>query len=99
MSNRWPQLLAPSRLWPLAALLVIGIIALAAVITPAAEPPEAVNNPLVFANGEAVTGGRWSVLCIEDVAYLQILFPQGQAVVPRYRKNGLVAWCDSPVGE
>jgi len=31
MSHPWRQLLAPSRLWPLATLLAIGIIALAAV--------------------------------------------------------------------
>jgi len=99
MSQPWRQLLAPSRLWPLAALLAIGIIAFAAVVTPAAEPPTVVNNPLVFANGEAVLGGRWSVLCIEGMAYLQILSPQGQAVVPKYRKNGLVERCDPPVGE
>jgi hypothetical protein len=99
MSNRWPQLLAPSRLWPLAALLAVGIIALAAVVTPAAEPPKAVNNPLVYANGEAVADGSWSVLCIDGVAYLQILSPQGQTMVPKYRKNGLVARCAPPVGE
>jgi hypothetical protein len=92
------QLFVPSRVWPLAAVLAIGIIALAAVVTPAAEPPKAVNNPLVSANGEAVPGGHWSVLCIDGVAYLQILSPQGQAAVPKYRKNGLIARCDPPVG-
>ena len=99
MSYPWRQLLAPSRLWPLAAFLAIGIIALAAVVTPAAEPPKVMNNPLVYADGEAVPEGRWSVLCIDGVAYLQIFSPQGQAVVPKYRKNGLVARCDPSVGE
>jgi hypothetical protein len=60
MSRPLRQLLAPSRLWPLAALLAIGIIVLAAVVTPAAEPQKAVNNPLVYDNGEAVPGGHWS---------------------------------------
>jgi hypothetical protein len=99
MNHAWRQLLSPSRLWPLATLLAIGIVALAAVVTPAAEPPKAVDNPLVFANGEAVTDGHWSVLCIDGVAYLQILSPRGQAVVPKYRKNGLAERCDPPEGE
>jgi hypothetical protein len=99
MSRPWRQLLAPSRLWTLAALLAIGIIALAAVVTPAAEPPKAVSNPLVYADGKSVPAGRWSMLCIDGMAYLQILSPLGQAVVPKYRKNGLVARCDSPVGD
>jgi hypothetical protein len=99
MSHPWRQLLAPSRLWSLAALLAIGIIALAAVVTPAAEPPRVMNNPLVYADGKSVPNGRWSVLCIEGVAYLQILSPQGQAVVPKYRKNGLIARCAPPEGE
>lgn len=99
MSHSWRQLLASSRLWPLAALLAIGIIALAAMVTPAAEPPKAVNNPLVYADGKALPDGRWLVLCIDGVAYLQILSPQGQAVVPKFRKSGLIARCDPPVGE
>jgi hypothetical protein len=57
------------------------------------------NNPLVYADGKAVPVGHWSVLCIDGVTYLQILSPQGQAVVPKYRKNGLIARCDPPVGE
>jgi hypothetical protein len=97
MSHPWRRLLAPSRLWPLAALVAIGIIALAAVVTPAAEPPKAVNNPLVYANGEAVTDGHWSVVCIDGVAYLQILSPQGLSIVPKYRKNGLAERCDPPL--
>jgi hypothetical protein len=98
MSHPLSQVLAPSRLWPLAALLATGIVAVAAVVTPAAEPPKAVNNPLVYADGEAVASGHWSVLCIDGVAYLRIASPQGQSVVPKYRKNGLVARCDPPVG-
>jgi len=99
MSHPWRPLLAPTRLWPLAALLAIGIIPLAAVVTPAAGPPKAVNNPLVYGDGTSVPDGRWSVLCIDGVAYLQILSQHGQSVVPKYRKNGLVARCDPPEGE
>jgi len=99
MRHTWRRLLAPSGLWPLGALLAIAIIALAAAVTPAAEPPTLVNNPLVYGDGKSVPNGFWSVLCIEGVAYLQILSPHGQSVVPKYRKNGLVARCDPPVGE
>jgi hypothetical protein len=99
MSRPWRQLLAPSRLWPLAALLAIGIIALAAVVTPATEPPKAVNNPLVYGNGKSVPGGHWSMLCIDGVAYLQIASSRGYEVVPKLRRNGLVARCEPPVGE
>jgi hypothetical protein len=35
MSHPWHQLFVPSRVWPLAVLLAIGIIALTAVVTPA----------------------------------------------------------------
>jgi hypothetical protein len=38
MSHSLRQLFIPSRVWPLAALLATGIIVLAAVVTPAAEP-------------------------------------------------------------
>ena len=93
------QLLAPSGVWPLATLLALGIIAVAAVICPAAEPPNAVDNPLVYADGESVPDGRWSVLCIDGVAYLEIVSPRGHAVVPKLRKNGLVARCELPAGE
>jgi len=99
MSQPWRLLLAPLRPWPVAVLLAIGIIALAAVIKPAAEPPKAVNNPLVYGDGTSVTDGHWSVLCIDGVAYLRILTPQGQTVVPKYRTNGLIARCDPPAAE
>jgi hypothetical protein len=99
MNHTLRQLLAPPRLWSVATLLAIGIIALAAVVTAPAEPPKAVGNPLVFANGEAVADGHWSVLCIDAVAYLEIASPGGHTVVPKYRKNGLIARCALPVGE
>ena len=75
------------------------IIAVAAVVTQGAEPPTAVDNPLVFANGEPVPDGHWSVLCIDGVAYLEIASPRGHAVVPKYRKNGLLERCALPAGE
>lgn len=93
------SLLAPSRLWPLAAVLAVGIIVVTALASPAAAPPKAVDNPLVYANGESVPKGRWSVLCIEGVAYLEIVSPQGHAVVPKHRRNGLVERCALPEGE
>ena len=90
---------APARVWPLAMLLALGIIALAVVLCPAAVMNEPVDNPLVYANGEAVPDGRWSVLCIDGVAYLEIDSPRGQTVVPKYRTNGRVARCALPAGE
>jgi hypothetical protein len=99
MSHPWHQRFVPSRVWPQAVLLAIGIIVLAAVIKPAAEPPKAVNNPLVYGDGTSVTDGYWSLLCIDGVAYLRILTPQGQTVVPKYRTNGLIARCDPPAAE
>jgi hypothetical protein len=93
------QLLAPARVWPLAMLLALGIIALAVVLCPAAEVPDAVDNPLVYANGEAVPDGRWSVLCIDGAAYLEIDSPRGRTVVPKYRGNGSVARCALPAGD
>ena len=99
MNNALRQLLAPSRLWPLASLLTLGIIAAAAVFCPAAEPPNAVDNPLVYANGASVPDGRWSVLCIDGVAFLEIVSSRVHVVVPKYRKNGLVARCQLPAGE
>jgi hypothetical protein len=93
------RLLAPPRVWPLATLLALGIIAAAAVFCRAAEPPNAVDNPLVYANGESVPDGRWSVLCIDGVAYLEIVSSRGHVVVPKYRKNGLLSRCELLVGE
>ena len=91
--------LAPSRLWPLAAVLATGIIVVAALASPAAAPPRAVDNPLVFSDGEPVPNGRWSALCIDGVAYLEIVSPHGHAVVPKRRGNGLVERCAPPEGE
>ena len=99
MSRVLRQLLAPSGLWPLAALLTVGIIAVAALASPAAAPLKAVDNPLVYATGEPVPNGRWSALCIDGVVYLEIVAPHGHAVVPKHRRNGLVERCAPPEGE
>jgi hypothetical protein len=93
------QRLAPARVWPLAMLLALGIIALAVVFCPGAEVPDAIGNPLVYANGEAVPDGRWSVLCIDGIAYLEIDSARGHRVVPKFRSNGRVARCALPAGE
>ena len=93
------QRLAPARVWPLAMLLALGLIALAVVLCPAAPVPNAVGNPRVYANGEAVPDGRWSVLCIDGVAYLEIDFARGQALVPKFRSNGRVARCALTAGD
>jgi hypothetical protein len=99
MNTSLRQLLAPARVGPLAMLLALGIIALAVVFCPAAPVPGAVDNPLVTANGQAVPDGRWSVLCIDGVAYLEIDSPRGQTVLPNYRSNGRVARCGLPAGD
>ncbi len=93
------SLLAPSRLWPLAAVLAVGIIAVAALAWPAAAPLKAIDNLLVYANGETVPNGRWSALCIDGVAYLEIALPHGHTVIPKRRRNGLVERCAPPEGE
>jgi hypothetical protein len=99
MNQALRQLLAPSGVWPAATLLALGIIAVAAVITPGAEPVPLVDAPLVYADGRSVPDGRWSVLCIGGVAYLEIASPRGYAVVPKFRRNGLVARCEPPAGD
>jgi hypothetical protein len=99
MSRVLRQLLAPSGLWPLAAVLTLGIVVVAALASPAAAPRKAIDNPLVYANGETVPNGRWSALCIDGVAYLEIVTPRGHAVVPKRRGNGLVERCAPPEGE
>ena len=99
MTHPLRQLLAPSGLWSAATLLALGTIAIAAVVAPAAEPERLVNAPLVYADGEAVPDGHWSVLCIDGVAYLEIDSPRGYAVVPKLRENGRVARCKVPAGE
>jgi hypothetical protein len=93
------SLLAPPRLWPLAAVLTAGIITIAALASPAAVPPKAVDNPLVYANGESVPKGHWSALCIDGVAYLEIALPLGHTVIPKRRGSGLVERCGPPEGE
>jgi murein endopeptidase len=93
------QLLAPSGLWPLAAVLAVGIIVVAALAAPVAVPPKAVDNPLVYSDGAPVPNGRWSALCIDGAAYLEIVSPHGQAVVPKRRRNGLVERCAPLEGE
>lgn len=92
------SLLAPSRLWLLAAVLAVGIIVVAALAAPVTAPPKAVDNPLVYSDGEPVANGRWSTLCIDGVAYLKIVSPHGHAVVPKRRRNGLVERCAPPGG-
>jgi len=99
MNQALRQLLAPSGVWPAATLLALGVIAVAAVVTPAAEPERLVDAPLVYADGRSVPEGRWSVLCIDGVAYLEIATPRGYTVVPMLRNNGLVARCTVPAGE
>ena len=99
MNQALRQLLAPSGLWSAATLLALGIIAVAAVVTPAAEPERLVDEPLVYADGKSVPDGRWSVLCIGGVAYLEVASPRGYALVPRLRRNGLVARCELPAGD
>jgi len=99
MNQALRQLLAPSGLWSAATLLALGIIAVAAVFAPSAEPARLVDEPLVYTDGEAVPDGHWSVLCIDGAAYLEIDSPRGYAVVPKLRKNGLVARCTVPARE
>ena len=99
MNQALRQLLAPSGLWSAATLLALGIIAVAAMVAPSAEPARLVDAPLVYTDGEAVPDGQWSVLCIDGVSYLEIDSPRGYAVVPTLRKNGLVARCTVPARE
>ena len=92
-------LLAQYRLWLLAAVLAVGTILVAALTAPVTAPPKAVDNPLVYANGESVPNGRWSALCIDGVVYLEIALPLGHTVTPKRRGNGLVERCAPPEGE
>jgi hypothetical protein len=60
-----------------------------------------VDQPLHFANGALVPGRRWSVLCIDGVAYLRVVhLSEGDghvrpvvSVVPKHRRNGLIERC------
>jgi len=99
MNQALRQLLAPSGVWPAATLLALGIIGIAALVTPAAEPERLVDAPLVYADGRSVPDGRWSTLCIDGIAYLEVASPEGYAVVPKLRRNGLVARCEPPAGD
>ena len=99
MNQALRHLLAPSGLWSAATLLALGVIAVAAVVTPAPDPARMVDEPLVYTDGEAVPDGHWSVLCIDGVSYLEITTSRGHAVVPKLRKNGLVARCEPPAGD
>ena len=99
MTNLWRRLSTNSALWSGMALVVVGVIAVAAVVTRDTDPPKVVDNPLVFVNSEPVPDGHWSVLCIDGLAYLEIASPRGHAVLPKYRKNGLLERCALPAGE
>jgi len=99
MNQALRQLLVPSRIWPAATLLALGIIAVAAMVAPSVEPARLVDAPLVYTDGAAVPDGQWSVLCIDGVSYLEIATPRGHAVVPKLRENGLVARCTVPAQE
>jgi hypothetical protein len=102
MAERRLVLRSPQIGWGLATGVVLAIILAAALVTPARrDTPQAaaVEQPLRFANGALLPGGRWSVLCIDGVAYLQIIAPQGQAIVPKHRRNGLIERCVTKGGE
>jgi hypothetical protein len=99
MTGLWRRLCSPSALWSGMALVVAGVIAVAAVVTRGTEPPKVVDNPLVFVNSQPVPDGHWSVLCIDGLAYLEVASPRGHAVLPKYRKNGLLERCALPAGE
>ena len=97
--NPWlPQRLALPVLWLLALLVAIATLAVGA-LTAGQPPPGARGNPLVYANGEPVPGGQWSLLCIDGVTCLQIVTRRGWAVLPKERRNGLPDACDLPKAE
>ena len=99
MKAPWRRLFTNSALWSGMALVVVGVIAIAAVVTRGTEPPPAVDNPLVFADDAPVPSGSWSVLCIDGLAYLEVASPRGHVILPKYRKNGLLERCALPAGE
>ena len=99
MKAPWRRLFTNSALWPGMALVVVGVIAIAALADHGGEPPPAVNNPLVFVNSQPVPDGHWSVLCIDGLTYLEIASPRGHVILPKYRKNGLLERCALPAGE
>jgi hypothetical protein len=97
------RLLTSLPAWPLALVLVAGIGAVAA-LTADAPPRNVRSNPLVYANGESRPGGQWSVLCIDGVAYLEVLLPPAYedepvrrvSVLPKLRANRLPETCKVP---
>jgi hypothetical protein len=82
-------------LWLLALLVAIATLAVGA-LTAGGSSPGAHDNPLVYANGEPVPGGQWSLLCIGGISYLEIASPRGYAVLPKERRNGLPEACTAP---
>jgi hypothetical protein len=92
--------LTSRRLVSIAYLSLLALLLLSAVLvafrTPTAPATGSVRNPLYLADGEPVSGGHWSVLCIGGVAYLKIETSSGHAVLPKFRKNGLVERCALP---
>ena len=99
MNSSLRSLLAPPQLLLVAAVLAVGIIVVAALVASVAVPSKAVDNLLVYADGETVPNGRWSALCIDGVAYLEVVSPHGHAVVTKRRGNGLVERCAPSEGE
>jgi hypothetical protein len=96
MAERRLVLRSPQIGWGLATGTVLTVILVAALVTASRRDiPQAaaVEQPLHFANGALVPGGRWAVLCIDGVAYLEIVSPSGQAIVPKHRRNGLIERC------
>jgi hypothetical protein len=96
MAERRLFLRSPQIGWGLAAGVGVAVILVAAIVTVARRDTPlaaAVDQPLQFGNGALLSGGRWSALCIDGVAYLQIIAPQGQAIVPKHRRNGLIERC------
>jgi hypothetical protein len=93
-----PQRLALPVLWLLALLVAIATLAVGA-LTVDDRPPTARGNSLVYANGEPVPGGQWSVLCIDGVSYVEIQSPRGWVILPKVRRNGLPEACDLRAAE
>jgi len=91
----FPQRLALPVLWLLALLVAIATLAIGA-LTAGGRPPSARGNSLVYANGEPVPGGQWSLLCIDGVSYLEIVTQRGWAALPKVRRNGLPEACRAP---
>jgi len=92
-----PQGLALPVLWLLALLVAIATLAVGA-LTAGHCPSSARGNPLVYANGEPVPGGQWSLLCIDGVTYLEIASLRGYKVLPKVRRNGLPEACTPAPG-